>query len=70
MYFNDSKSLVIHKHIWCSFPPDYDDCASRPCMSGATCVDRVNSYICTCQAGYIGSRCETGRFPFGYVAIF
>ena len=33
-------------------------------------MDRVNSYICTCLAGYIGSRCETGRFPFGYDAIF
>ena len=41
---------------------DVDDCASRPCMNGATCVDGVNSYTCTCPAGYIGTMCGTGKY--------
>ena len=40
---------------------DVGDCASRPCMNGAMCVDGVNSYNCICPAGYDGSRCETGK---------
>ena len=30
-------------------------------MNGATCLDHVNVYSCTCAAGYTGDRCETGR---------
>ena len=41
---------------------EVDECASRPCMNGATCVDWVDSYSCTCPAGYVGNTCETGRF--------
>ena len=39
-----------------------DDCTSRPCMNGATCVIVVNSYSCICPAGYTGSRCGSGGF--------
>ena len=41
---------------------EVDECASRPCMNGATCDDGVDSYSCTCLAGYVGNICETGRF--------
>ena len=40
---------------------DVDECASRPCMNGATCLDGVNSYNCTCPVGYVGTRCGTGN---------
>ena len=43
--------------------PDTDECASDPCMNGATCVDQVNQYACTCDAGYEGTHCETGTDP-------
>ena len=43
--------------------PDTDECASDPCMNGATCVDQVNQYACTCDAGYEGTHCETGTNP-------
>ena len=43
--------------------PDTDECASDPCMNGATCVDQVNQYACTCDAGYEGTHCETGTYP-------
>ena len=41
---------------------EVDECASRPCMNHATCDDGVDSYSCTCLAGYVGYTCETGRF--------
>ena len=44
------------------FISEIDECTSRPCMNGATCVDGVGSYSCICLAGYVGNTCETGRF--------
>lgn len=44
-----------------------DQCASRPCYNGGTCLDQIGSYNCTCIAGYGGSQCQTrcGTNPFG-----
>ena len=39
---------------------DIDECAPIPCQNGGTCSDGVNGYICTCDAGYEGTNCETG----------
>lgn len=36
-----------------------DECLSNPCQNGATCHDKDNGYVCTCQAGYTGLHCET-----------
>ena len=47
--------------FWCL--SDYDNCANHPCMNGATCVDGVNLYTCTCPDGYVGHSCETSTFP-------
>ena len=30
-------------------------------MNGGKCTDGVNSYICTCAAGYIGDNCQTSE---------
>ncbi|CAH1257012.1 FBLN7 [Branchiostoma lanceolatum] len=45
---------------------DVDECASHPCENGATCMDGVNGYTCTCAAGYVGDHCEerTRLIPF------
>ncbi|CAC5421112.1 Delta-like protein 1,Fibropellin-3,Protein crumbs homolog 2,Slit homolog 1 protein,Protein crumbs homolog 1,Neurogenic locus Notch protein,Neurogenic locus notch homolog protein 3,Protocadherin Fat 4,Sushi, von Willebrand factor type A, EGF and pentraxin domain-containing protein 1,Fibropellin-1,Neurogenic locus notch homolog protein 2,Protein crumbs,Neurogenic locus notch homolog protein 1 [Mytilus coruscus] len=37
---------------------DIDECRSRPCSNGGTCIDRVNRYICHCRTGYTGQICE------------
>ena len=41
---------------------DINDCVDpNPCQNGANCTDLVNSYNCTCTAGYEGNNCETGN---------
>ena len=39
---------------------DINECESNPCKNGATCNNNINSYSCTCVAGYIGTNCEEG----------
>ena len=39
---------------------DIDDCVSNLCEHGATCVDGVTEYTCSCALGYSGTYCETG----------
>ena len=40
---------------------DIDECESNPCQHGGTCEDGENSYSCTCNLGYMGMDCETGK---------
>ena len=44
------------------FHPDINECSSNPCLNGGTCVDQVNGYLCNCQDGYQGVRCQTSRY--------
>lgn len=41
--------------------PEINECDSNPCQNGATCVDELNRYSCTCQPGYQGTNCEIGN---------
>ena len=34
---------------------DIDDCVTARCVNGATCVDGVNQYSCTCNVGFTGT---------------
>jgi hypothetical protein len=39
---------------------DINECSSNPCVAGrGTCVDAVNGFVCTCNAGYSGTQCQT-----------
>ena len=51
----------------CRCPPGYtgtscetdvDECASRPCVNGASCHDYVDSFTCDCVRGFSGVHCE------------
>lgn len=33
---------------------DWDECWSDPCLNGATCIDQVADYNCTCPPGFRG----------------
>ena len=49
--------FVLHVRVL-----DDDECGSDPCKNGGTCTDRVNSYSCSCKAGFTGVNCETSQF--------
>lgn len=37
---------------------EIDECASVPCLNGATCHDQLNGFSCTCANGFLGDHCE------------
>ena len=57
--FHKSKKI-----LFLNFPLlaiDIDECLSVPCENGGGCTDAVNSYTCSCTAGYDGTHCQTGE---------
>ena len=40
---------------------DIDECLTEPCQHDGTCTDGINGYTCTCQNGYTGVNCGTGK---------
>ena len=45
--------VIVHTEI--------NECESDPCQNGASCVDRLGKYRCTCVFGYTGVNCETSK---------
>ena len=43
---------------------DIDDCVAVTCAHDGTCVDAVNSYSCTCTAGWQGQHCLSGMSKY------
>lgn len=37
---------------------DINECNSNPCMNGATCIDNIASFTCSCPIGIVGKLCE------------
>ena len=35
-----------------------NECEGAPCLNGATCLDEINNYSCSCSPGYEGRDCE------------
>jgi len=48
---------------------DINECASSPCQNGGTCTDAVNSYTCTCAAGYDGALCQNSTYIFKFLKL-
>ena len=38
------------------------ECASGPCLNGGTCVERINSFSCTCPVEWEGDLCDEGKW--------
>lgn len=55
-HFKRAKLTKSVKNVF----TDIDDCSSGPCQNGATCVDHVNNFSCTCPPGYTDKHCSTG----------
>uniref|UniRef100_A0A8C6YL39 EGF-like domain-containing protein n=1 Tax=Nothoprocta perdicaria TaxID=30464 RepID=A0A8C6YL39_NOTPE len=43
--------------------PYVDECLSHPCQNGATCINNVNSFSCSCTPGFKGASCEIEESP-------
>ncbi|XP_065529895.1 sushi, nidogen and EGF-like domain-containing protein 1 isoform X4 [Lathamus discolor] len=47
--------------VW-SDPPEcneINECQSQPCLNGGQCKDRIAEFLCLCEPGYTGQRCES-----------
>ena len=38
-----------------------NQCASNPCLNGASCVNEANGFVCKCKEGFHGDTCEKER---------
>ena len=48
-----------------------NECGSNPCQNGGACADDLNTYVCTCRAGFTGVNCQIGKvaaLPCGHVS--
>ena len=53
-----TKSYIMQLISGINCQIDIDECEGDPCQNGATCVDGVDMYTCTCRPGYTGHNCE------------
>ena len=59
---------VASKVFKCTFLfSDAQPCRLLPCLNGATCTNKQNSYTCACAAGWTGVNCELGEWTLRFI---
>ncbi|VDI41039.1 Hypothetical predicted protein [Mytilus galloprovincialis] len=53
------RLLHVYKSSFYEIANDTDECTTSPFKNGGICNDGLNSYTCTCAAGYAGGNCQT-----------
>lgn len=43
--------------------------SSSPCQNGGVCQPLLASFVCKCQTGYLGKRCEKRKLDLNLVTI-
>ena len=59
--------IYIYIYIYISGFIENNECESSPCLNGASCVDNINSFSCSCLAGYTDPECATGTVFFFHI---
>ena len=58
---NTLYDLLICKGPYCQ--TQINNCINNACANNATCVNGINTYICTCPTGYYGQYCQIPLNP-------
>ena len=59
-----TAKMVKHQTNWhncASQILEINECESLPCSNGATCLNIVDGYHCTCAPGYNDTHCKNGK---------
>ena len=51
---------TCEEHVNLMLCLDIDYCKNATCKNGASCMDGLHNYTCSCMAGFSGDHCETG----------
>lgn len=52
--------FILDYCIFSLYSIDRNECLRNPCLNGATCVNTMGSYYCTCIDGWEGDLCDKG----------
>lgn len=59
LFDNVIKGKLLRIFIF-DFVPDINECLQSPCVHGQ-CSNTQGSYTCTCEPGWTGVNCQTGK---------